>query len=265
MAADDDLLGTYRGLFDGVAAAYVDGRPGYPDELWRRLAELDALTAGCRLLEIGPGGGQATGPMLDAGASIVAVELGDDFADVLRRRHAGRPLEVLVGPFESVDLPGEPFDLVAAATSFHWVPTEVGLARAAGALRPDGVLALWWNVFGDPDRPDPFHEAFAPLATRLAPSPPEAGAHPYALRTEERIAEISAAGFDDIEVTRLSWTGRHSPAGLRAMFATFSPILALEEPDRTEVLDGIERLAAEEFGGVVERPYLTMLYTAVRR
>ncbi len=265
MAADDDLLETYRGLFDGVAEGYADARPGYPAELWAALSAAGALGEGTRVLEVGAGPGQATGPMLDAGASVVAVELGADLAGLLRSRHAGPALEVIVGPFESVELPDEPFDLVAAATSFHWVPTEVGLARAAGALRPDGVLALWWNVFGDPDRPDPFHEAFAPLATRLAPSPPEAGAHPYALRTEERIAEISAAGFDDIEVTRLSWTGRHSPAGLRAMFATFSPILALEEPDRTEVLDGIERLAAEEFGGVVERPYLTMLYTAVRR
>jgi hypothetical protein len=31
------------------------------------------------------------------------------------------------------------------------------------------------------------------------------------------------------------------------------------------VLDAIERLAADEFGGVVERPYLTALYLARRR
>jgi hypothetical protein len=40
--------------------------------------------------------------------------------------------------------------------------------------------------------------------------------------------------------------------------------LALPAERRTTVLDALERLAAPEFGGIVERPYLTPVYVARR-
>jgi hypothetical protein len=46
------------------------------------------------------------------------------------------------------------------------------------------------------------------------------------------------------------------------MFASFSPWLALAPDERTVVLDALEKLATEEFRGVVERPYLTTVYVA---
>jgi hypothetical protein len=44
------------------------------------------------------------------------------------------------------------------------------------------------------------------------------------------------------------------------LFASFSPWLALPPDQRTRVLDELERLAHDHFGGVVERPYLTPIY-----
>jgi SAM-dependent methyltransferase len=76
---------------------------------------------------------------------------------------------VIVGPFEAIDLPAERFDLVVAATSLHWVDPELALARCGELLRRGGSLALWWNFFGDPNRPDPFHEALQPILRRHAP------------------------------------------------------------------------------------------------
>ena len=178
-----------RSLFTSSAQGYDDGRPGYPPELFELLIERCGLGPGCQFLEIGPGTGQATGPLFDSGATVVGVELGTELAELLRRKHADRDLEVIVGPFEEVALPDVPFDLVAAGTSFHWVPVETGLRRCAESLRVGGFLALWWNYFGDPERPDPFHQALQPLLRRHAPQLIDVasagnagtGAHPYAL------------------------------------------------------------------------------------
>jgi len=52
---------------------------------------------------------------------------------------------------------------------------------------------------------------------------------------------------------------------VRALFASFSPWLALDPGPRTRVLDATEALVDEEFGGVVERPYVTPVYAARRR
>jgi SAM-dependent methyltransferase len=262
-----------RSLFSTRAQAYEDGRPGYPQRLYELLTERCGLGPGCHVLEIGPGTGQATGALLDSGATVVGVELGSEMAALLRSKYVGRDLEVIVGPFEEVHLADTTFDLVAAATSFHWVPVDVGLQRCAASLRVGGFIALWWNFFGDPQRPDPFHEALQPLLRRYAPQLIDvpgagnaaAGAHPYALDVEARTAEIEQTGlFGPVTYDVLAWQGVHSPREIRQMFASFSPWLAIDQSVREPLLDELEQLATHEFRGVVERPYLTPIYTAQR-
>jgi SAM-dependent methyltransferase len=273
----DDSFGLQferRGLFASDVAAYDAGRPGYPERVYELLVEVCGLGAGSDVLEIGPGTGQATGRLLDSGASVTAVELGAELAALLQTKHEDRALTVEVGAFEEVALEPERFDIVAAATSFHWVPADLGLRRCADLLRPGGWLALWWTFFGDPDRPDPFRDALNPIFEKLAPSLLEtfpgaafqAGPRPYALDVEDRIGEIAATGrFGAVRYEIVSWTGRHTPAEIRAMFGSFSPCLALPPADRTAVLEALEQLAADTFGGLVERPYLTPVYLAQRQ
>lgn len=151
-------------------------------------------------------------------------------------------------------------------------PLDTTGPRSA-SLRSGGSLALWWNYFGDPARPDPFHEALQPLLQHHAPQLIDnandgsagAGAHPYALDVEARIGEIDAVGlFGPVRHDVIGWTGVHTVAQMRRMFASFSPWLALAPEVRDALLDDMERLAVEEFGGSVERPYLTPIYTTKR-
>ena len=133
-------------------------------------------------------------------------------------------------------------------------------------------MALWWTVFGDPGRPDPFHDALTPILQRLAPelldAPDTDGPDaptPYALDLEARISEIERSGhFGPVHHETIPWTRRHSAAQIRALFASYSPWLALPPHRRAVVLDELEQLAIEDFGGTVERPYLTPIYIATR-
>lgn len=259
-----------RALFDADVVAYDHGRPGYPEAMYDLLRTECGLGPSSRVLEIGPGTGQATGHLLDSGASVTAIELGSDLAKRLQSNFGNREgLSTIVAAFEDVELEPESFDLIVAATSFHWVPVEVGLQRCADALGLRGGLALWWNVFGDPDRPDPFHDALVPVLERLAtelldvPGAGNAstGGPPYALDRAARIREIDASGrFDAVQHETIRWTGRHRPEEIRALFASFSPWLALPPTQRMAVLDEVERLATTDFGGIVERPYVTPIY-----
>jgi SAM-dependent methyltransferase len=262
-----------RNLFSSDVLNYDTGRPGYPDRVYELLQEVCGLGPESQVLEIGPGTGQATGRLLHCGATVTAVELGAEMAAALEAKYEGQSLSVEVGAFEEVPIDPKSFDLIVAATSFHWVPPETGLPRCADLLRPGGWLALWWTYYGDPDRPDPFRDALTPIFEALAPSLIEtfpglafAGAHPYAIDIENRIAELDATGrFGAVQHEVIPWTGRHTPAALRALFASYSPCLALPPADRTRVLDAIEHLATDTFAGLVERPYLTLIYLAPRR
>jgi SAM-dependent methyltransferase len=261
-------------LFGTDVAAYDAGRPGYPDRVYELLRTRCGLGPKSRVVEIGPGTGQATARLLDAGSSVVAVEISDEMASRLRVKFGNRDLDIKVGAFEEVALERASFDLVAAATSFHWVPNQSGLQRSADLLCPGGWMALWWNFYGDPTRPDPFNDALVPILRRVAPALLEVpgagelgtGVPAYALDVNARVSEIEASGrFGPVEHEVISWTGRHGVEELRAMFASFSPWLALPLEQRALALDALELLAAEEFEGVVERPYLTSMFFAPKR
>lgn len=132
-----------RARFTEAAGLYDRARPGYPDALFDDLVALAGLRDGARVLEIGPGTGQATLPLARRGFAVAAVELGAEMAAVVRAKLAPYPrCSVHVGAFEEWPLPDEPFDLVLAATAWHWIDPVLGLARAAQALRPGGHLAV---------------------------------------------------------------------------------------------------------------------------
>ena len=263
---DDHTRLTLGSTFDAVADSY-DARPPYPEAIYTLLTDRCGCGLGSRVLEVGPATGLATMRLLDLGATVTAVEPGPALAAELSRRAAGRPLDVVVEPFESAELPAAHYDLVVAATSFHWVDPRVGHAKAATHLRNGGWLALWWTVFGDPDRPDPFQKAIAPMFDELAPELNfnVSEVRPYGLDLAARAAEIETTGlFGPVEHHIVPWEGHHTALGIRRLFATYSPFLALPEAKRTAALDALERIARDDFADTVVRPYLTVLFLAPR-
>jgi SAM-dependent methyltransferase len=263
---DDRTRLALGATFDAVADGY-EARPQYPDEIYALLVDRCGCGPGSRVLEIGPATGLATLRLLDLGAAVSAVEPGPALAARLRARAAGRPLEVVVASFEAAELPAAHFDLVASATAFHWVDPGVGLVKTARVLRAGGWLALWWNVFGDSERPDPFQKAIEPMLHELAPvlSFDAFASTPYALDAPARTAEIDATGaFGPVEHHVISWEGHHDAVGIRRLFATYSPWLALPEDQRNATLEALERIAREDFDDLVTRPYLTSLFLAQR-
>jgi len=257
-----------RRLFGADPAAYDRARPGHPDGVYGFLVERCGLEPGKAVLEVGPGTGQATRRLLELGANpLVAVEPDPALAAYLNEALGAR-IELRVVALEDAALPPGSFDLAAAASSFHWIEEALGLGRAFEALRPGGWFAMWWTLFGDESRPipDPFRDAIDPIVGELPSSPSEGrwGRPRFALDIDARAAALRAAGFEQYEHELIRWSFEWNTAGIRALFATFSPIARLQEPRREAVLDAVANVAADEFGGHVTKPLLTSLYTARR-
>ena len=255
-----------RRLFGSDPAAYDAARPGHAEHVYEVLVQTCGLGPGAAVLEVGPGTGQATRRLLDLGASpLIAIEPDPAFASYLRRSF-GDVMDVQETALEDADLPAETFRLAVAASSFHWVEEALGLAKLIGALRPGGWWAMWWTLFGEPGKPDAFITATTPLLEDLQASPTsgEEGRPPHGLDTEARFEALEAAGFRDLEHEVMRWSASWDTNGIRGLYATFSPIARLEEPRRTEILDGIARVAERDFAGRVERTLVTSLYTARR-
>ncbi len=259
-----------RATFGADAQAYHAGRPDYPEALYEALARSGALRAGVVALEIGAGSGIATQALLARRvASLVALEPDPGFRahhDALVARSDGL-LEVLGETFEDAPLAPARFDLVVSATAFHWLDPQQRVPLIARALRPGGHAALWWNVFQDPLRADPFHEATRGLLEHLPHGPSGApDTLPFALDVEARLAEFRLQGaFEPVHRSCERWTLVLDPAGVRTLYSGFSGVCALGDKERERVLDQLVAVAVQRFDGRVERPMTTPLYVFRRR
>ena len=143
--------------FDEDAANYDRIRPRYCPALFEEIVRSARITEQSKVLEIGPGTGQATESLLRMGCSVTAVELGVHLADYLRKKYdASENLTVWQGDFLDFS-EGDSYDLICSATAFHWIPREEGFAKVRRLLKPGGMLALFWNhpiIGGGPESAD---------------------------------------------------------------------------------------------------------------
>jgi SAM-dependent methyltransferase len=243
------------GFFGDIAALYDERRPGYPAALYHDL--LAAAPGSRRALEAGAGTGKATAALARRGLSVVAVEPDSGMARVARAACAGLPVTVVELPFEEWRGPPGAFDLVISAQAWHWVETGLGLAIAAQALRPDGVLALWWSYAGPVghiarESLDQAYHRWAPqLAERSMMNRPT----PPPLDT----ADLRTAGFGEPETRYYEWTAAYSAEVYIQLLQTHSDHRLLAPRDLTGLLEAVAEVIDTVCGGTLVYPYRTEL------
>lgn len=253
-----------RESFDEVADLYAGARPGYPNELIADLAGLSALEATHRILEIGAGTGQLTVPLAEYGVSLVAVELGHKLADRLSRNLARfARTEVIVADFEEWIPPAISFDLVVAATAFHWLDPATRVQKCVNLLRPAGTLAIVETHWGAGARNDRFQRESQSCYAQWDPYH-DPGFRPRTYEDlPERREELETSGFfDSIIHRRYICERRYSAGEYRDLLSTFSDVRGLEERNREGFLACISRLIEDRFEGRIVRQDLYDLWLA---
>jgi SAM-dependent methyltransferase len=251
--------------FDTVADRYDAARPGYPEELYDNLIELAALRPGACLLEVGCGTGKATLPLLERGYRVVCVELGERLAAQARRNLAGRDAEIHVGRFERWRSDPARFELVYAATAWHWLDPELRYRRAYELLREGGHLAIWSAAHAFPEGFDPFFAEIQRTYDELGESYPGEWPPPPPEEAPDLRAEIEGSGlFAGTEVRRFVWEQRYTADEYIALLDTFSDHIAMEAQKRRRLDDAIRSLLAARPDGTVRRHWLAILHVARR-
>ena len=251
-----------RTLFDEAAEAYAGVRPGYPEALIDDAIRLAGIPPQGRILEVGCGPGNATIPLAKRGFEIVGIELGEDLAALARSACRPYPnVRIDHAPFEDWPLPIEPFDLVFSASAFHWIDPAVGYPKAAKALTPSGAIALCWNRH--PPEENRMRRALDDIYQSIAPElGGQGGAEPFSATLQRPIDEIEASGcFGEVVTRSYEWSAEYAADEYVRLLHTYSDHLAL--PARTlQALCAAVREEIERNGGVLQRPYLSVLYLA---
>jgi SAM-dependent methyltransferase len=252
-----------RTIFDEDAELYDRARPPYPEPLFDELARLARLRPGARALEIGSGTGKATVPLARRGLLLTGVEPGENMARVARRNLAEfATVSVEVGAFESWPLPAEPFEVVVAATCWHWLDPDVRFARAFDALRPGGALAIIDTVHVSDERGD---EVFAEIQRHYESCDPTAVAPwemPHVSSLEPPQVDLDL--FREPAFRAFPWVGTFTAREYLDLLSSFSGHRAMAPEDRACLYDGIAGVIADH-GGRIQKHHAFTLTVAMRR
>ncbi|NES01954.1 MAG: methyltransferase domain-containing protein [Okeania sp. SIO2F4] len=244
-----------------IADAYNRTRPRYPKNLVKRAVEIAQLSTDAKILEIGSATGTATTTFAELGFSLVCVEPNAEFCQILVKNCAPyEKVKIINTTFEEWELEKNQFDAVLAATSFHWISSEVASLKTAEALKTDGYLILLWNTPPQPTQEiyqkllDPIYQTYAPdikgyeaIATHqknisgLGNKVTDSGKFQN-LVSEELICEVTYKVDDYI-----------------ALLSTLSPYIAIYSEQRQTLFANLTTSLHNYYGDTINLSYLSAL------
>jgi SAM-dependent methyltransferase len=262
--ADNDRL---KATFDTVADRYHQARPDYPAELFAAIISNARLSPAARLLEVGCGTGKATLPLAERGFRITCLEPGPHLAVAARQNLAGYDVDVVERTFEDWMPSGaERFDLIFAATAWHWIDPAVGYQLAWRWLRPGGQLAIWTAEHVFPVDGDPFFREIQEVYDEIGEGMPPGSSYPEPGAQPDHRAAIEASGLFDVTlIQQFDWEVRYSAEEYIALIGTFSGHIDMADWQRDRLYGEIRRRLAARPDGNVRRHWGAVLHLATRR
>jgi SAM-dependent methyltransferase len=257
-------------VFNEVPELYDRVRPGYPDELFADLVTITRMDERSSVLEVGCGTGQATRWLAALGCSVTAIEPGVEMAALARQQLATLGnVTVETSTFEEWDDRGRRFDVLVAASAWHWVDPSIGWQRAHDVLYPGGWMALLGNVVvRRPEEPEVYAET-ADLHERFSPGNPDWG-HPP-LEDDVRTTDEGWGLVDDpgslFGPTIVRWYPTvqwFDGNGFADLLRSTSLYRRLDRDVREPLLDAIAERIRTRMGDRAARRYLSVLRVGQR-
>jgi len=133
----------FRKVFDTIPEQFDKYRPRYSKELFDDLISYAEIGTGESVLELGPGTGQATEPVLETGCDYHAIELGEHlFQKMIEKYGHYDNFNIVNDDFITHDFGKEKYDLIYSAATIQWIPENIAFSKSFDLLRPGGILAM---------------------------------------------------------------------------------------------------------------------------
>ena len=256
-AVQDPIHDAAAGGFAANAGGYARGRPDYPPQLDAWLRDAARIGPGRVVVDLGAGTGKFLPRLVTTGASIVAIE---PVAEMRERLAADFPhVATRPGTAHHLPLDDASVDAVVCAQAFHWFADTAAIDEIARVLRPDGALALIWNVR---DESVAWVRRLTELLARYEGDVPR-----YHKGDWRRV--FPAAGFGALGESRFPHVHVGTPDRVIVdRFLSVSFIAVLPEAERVMVEERLRRLIADEPAlagrATISFPYETVAYVADR-
>jgi SAM-dependent methyltransferase len=246
----------FRKIFDTIPEQYDKWRMHYCDELFTDLIKYAKLDSEKKALEVGPGTGQATEPILKTGCSYLAIELGENFAEFMKNRYSSYSnFQIVNADFETYTFKHDRFDLVYAASAFRWIPEKIGYPKAYEILKSGGTFAMF--VMRDDLRrgkgytDEPLYSKIKEVYAEYFRPETE---HTYSLDYDAR----DKYGFIDLECREYLKTREYNANDYVSLIGTYSDHLLLQEPYKSKFYEGIREVIVNSGNKIKHYDKITM-------
>ena len=234
------IITDFRTIFEQIPEEFDKWRPRYCDELFNDLIHYANLTPNSKVLEVGPGTGQATDPILNTGCNFTAIELGEVFSHILKEKYQSYPnFKVLNADFETYPFPDNHFDLVYSAAAFQWIPEQIGYPKAYSILKSGGTFTMFmmradvWPGGGYTDEPlfseiqEVYKKYFKPECE-------------YKCKLDYDARE--KYGFNHLERRKYLKTRTYNADDYVSLISTHADHITLKEPNKTYFYEGVRQV-----------------------
>ena len=247
-------------MFNQMAEYYDKFRPSYPKEIIDSLISSTSLSRGSKLLEIGAGSGKATELFVNKGFEILCIEPGSDLVNIGNTRFANEKIKFVESRFEEYPEPSKYYDVIFAAQSFHWIFQPIGYQKCSNALKDKGHLALFWNMYITYDN-DLDNELIA-ISQKYGGFAPFLSSDGCEVQISSIITGIEGSGlFKKPTVIRHLWKKSYTADEYFGYALTGNSFVQRTDKEKQEAHQELTELA-NKFNGIIERPYLCVLYLA---
>jgi protein-L-isoaspartate O-methyltransferase len=253
-----------KSWYSPAAIAYQQARPSYPPALIDRVVEIAQISSASQILEIGCGPATATVAFAALGCSIPGLEPNPDFYHLAQQNCQEYPkIEIQNTAFEEWQLASEKYDAVVAATSFHWIPAELGYAKAFQALKPKGHLILLWNK-----ELQPSYEIFQQLAAVYQNHAPDLIYHYQDKDTQLQILQglgqmaIDSGQCQDLVAGQVESVVTYAVDRYLMLLNTYSPYLKLDPAIKEALFKGLQEKIEHDLGGSLNLSYISAFHIA---
>jgi len=231
--------------FGKTATDYARYRAGYPDWLFERLMRRGLVRPGMRALDLAAGTGYLARGLAQRGLQVAGLDVSADMLAAAKALDAAQGLHIdyIVGKAEETNLPAASFDLVTAATCWHWFDRAKAAREVLRLLRPGGWLVICsqdWLPLGDN-----LVARTEAIVQRHNPKWPFGGLDGM---QRHAVRDMRLGGFQSVETFSVDLDIAYSHEAWRGRMRASAPISGSLGPDRVQAFDSeLAAMLARDF------------------
>lgn len=245
--------------FDKVIELYDYARPCYPLQLYQDIIEYSKVDNNSKILEVGAGTGQSTSYWVKNNYCITALEITDMQVEYLTHKYRQMSnFNVIKSKFEEFYTETS-YDLLIAASSFHWIDSRIRYIKAGQVLRCGGTLAQYWHMTPVQKVPKNACNGLQEIFEQYFPEVKFYDLFELKNLTRKRVGQLKKNTFVDIVFREYFYIQRYTLEQYISLLATYSYVIKSE--NRDSFLYNVSK-CIEKNDGIIEIPITIHLYLA---